>query len=63
MNLCSSGHDEICYEGNICPLCDTINDFTDQIEVLEEYVNTLESDIGNLQSQLDDIIARDSNGS
>lgn len=21
MNLCSDGHDEICYEGRSCPLC------------------------------------------
>ena len=27
MNLCSSGHTEVCYTDNYCPVCDLIADY------------------------------------
>lgn len=35
LNICSDGHDEVCYEGNVCPACDLKEDYEDQIEVLQ----------------------------
>ncbi len=28
MELCSNGHAEVCYDGRLCPLCITIDDYT-----------------------------------
>lgn len=38
LNLCSEGHEEVCYEGHRCPVCD-----------MEEDKN---SEIADLQNQL-----------
>ena len=38
MNLCSEGHDEVCFEGTECPVCDQIN----CIAGLEDEINSLE---------------------
>jgi hypothetical protein len=32
MNLCSEGHDEVCYEGRNCPVCD----LKDQLDSMED---------------------------
>ena len=40
MNLCSHTHEEICFDGRICPICVQIAD--------------LEEDIRRLQDRLDD---------
>jgi len=62
MDICNDKHDEICYEGRICPLCDVIDAFTAQIEGLERDIKSLESENEGLQNQLEDIIIGDSNG-
>ena len=39
MELCSDGHEEICYTEKTCPLCDAlaeIEDREDQINIMEE---------------------------
>ena len=40
MNLCAMGHDEICYDGSRCPLCDTIKDKDDEIGTLQMMLKT-----------------------
>ena len=35
MNLCSSGHDEICYEGRNCPVCVLISEKVEKVNVEE----------------------------
>lgn len=35
MNLCSDGHEEVCYEGRRCPACDVAADKDRVIEKLE----------------------------
>ena len=38
MNLCSNGHNEVCYESRSCPVCDKmeeIKDLENQIEKLQ----------------------------
>jgi hypothetical protein len=48
MNLCSSTHDEICFEGHQCPFCSVKEDLERQISIIKD-----ERD--SLQRQLDDV--------
>lgn len=44
MNLCSDGHDEVCYEGRDCPCCELIktnSDLEDEIYDLKKEVEEL----------------------
>jgi len=44
MNLCSDGHEEVCYEGKFCPACVlliTIGDLGDEIDELKEEIEKL----------------------
>jgi len=36
MNLCSEKHDEVCFEGRDCPVCEMINDMEAEVEALKE---------------------------
>lgn len=44
MNLCSGshrrGHDEVCYEGKYCPVCEAL----DSIESLQDQIHAMERD-------------------
>lgn len=40
MNLCSSGHEEVCYESEPCPCCEAIT----KINELEEEIDDLKSE-------------------
>jgi hypothetical protein len=54
MNLCSDGHDEICYEGRSCPACEIIKDrdyFDEQIGVLEKEIQQLKNYITLLEKE------------
>lgn len=39
MNLCSDKHDEVCYEGGLCPVCDMRDEMQEEIERLQEELN------------------------
>ena len=43
MNLCSDGHDEVCFEGRKCPVCDTKSDMQKTIDGLEKTVSELQN--------------------
>jgi hypothetical protein len=46
MDLCSSGHDEVCYNARRCPVCeeqDKVVSLEKEIELLKEQVEDLES--------------------
>lgn len=43
MNLCADGHDEICYEGRTCPMCNLISEKDDKISSLESKINELQN--------------------
>lgn len=53
MNLCSSGHDEVCYESRKCPACE-MRDHRDEVmeerDDLQKQVSQLESEIIELQN-------------
>jgi hypothetical protein len=44
MNLCNSNHEEICFEGRKCPICELLGEKDAQIAALEEKVAELESE-------------------
>ena len=56
MNLCSDNHDEVCYEGSICPVCELIDQHNEKLaEIEEEYkdkISDLNAEISELNSQL-----------
>ena len=48
MNLCSDGHEKICFEGRICPLCDMRDELRaeiinrdKEIQAMERLIKTL----------------------
>lgn len=51
MNLCSSGHDEVCYEGRDCPVCESMGDCEDR----DKDINTLQDEIDSLKQEVDEL--------
>jgi len=49
MNLCSEGHEEICYCGNLCPACQLNEELTDMQTEYESRINELLSEIDQLK--------------
>jgi len=49
MNLCNEKHDEVCFEGRICPVCEKMN----EIAVLEGDITELKQQVKDLESQVD----------
>lgn len=41
MDLCSSGHDEVCYETRTCPMCDIINEMQDELKEAKKEIDRL----------------------
>ena len=48
MNLCSHGHEEVCFESRSCPMCY----LQEEKETLEVEVKELESRINQLEEEL-----------
>lgn len=42
MNLCDSGHEEICYECRNCPLCEANREIESLENIVEELKESLE---------------------
>jgi hypothetical protein len=51
MNLCSDGHDEVCYSERYCPCCIIIRD----LDVAEATVKEQRSEISDLEDQIKDL--------
>ena len=48
MELCSDGHDEVCYESHKCPVCEAHETLTarkDKIYDLEKKIDELEAEL------------------
>jgi hypothetical protein len=45
MNLCSDNHDEVCYEGRKCPVCDMREDLQGSIDDLQKEIEELNNQI------------------
>lgn len=55
MNLCSSGHEEVCFEGRICPVCEVIEDKDREIDKLTDKIHGLESENADLEDQITEL--------
>jgi len=54
MELCSEGHEEVCFEGRTCPVCekmDEIKDLENEVEALTTKVENLENDIKEMEEE------------
>ena len=45
MNLCSDKHEEVCYEGRVCPVCDVRDDLQAEIDALKRDNLSLENEL------------------
>lgn len=54
MYLCNDGHDEICYEGKQCPLCECKS----KVLQLEDDLSDKEDEVRKLQDEVDDLQRR-----
>jgi hypothetical protein len=55
MNLCSDGHEEVCYEVRDCPACKSLTDATNwekQYDDAKRDIDGLEDQISSLQGEL-----------
>ena len=43
MELCSYGHEEVCFEGRSCPACDMRDEKESEIDDLENEIKSLEN--------------------
>jgi hypothetical protein len=60
MNLCSDSHEEICFEGRMCPLCDIIEckkAIEKELEIKSESLDTAQEKVEELLSKIDDMAA------
>jgi hypothetical protein len=48
MELCSDRHQEVCFDGRKCPVCEAM----DRAAEDAEYITTLENDVKELKFQL-----------
>lgn len=52
LNLCSSRHEEICFEGRKCPLCERTEEKDQAIAKKDDEISGLQGTIDDLQNQL-----------
>lgn len=45
MSLCDDGHDELCYEGRICPACKAIDSLKADLEEARGKIDDLENQL------------------
>jgi len=43
LNICSDGHDEVCFDGRTCPVCYVREDMSKDILKLEDKIAELEN--------------------
>lgn len=58
MNLCSAGHDQVCYDDGVsCPVCQMEHDKDNEISELKDTIAQLENQVTTLENERDDAIA------
>ena len=45
MQLCNDKHDEVCYEGRICPACEVREELQEKIDALKEELEEAQAQI------------------
>lgn len=59
MNLCSDGHDEVCYEGRECPACYHIAEKNSEIEDLNRKIDSKDEEIASLSSRVEELESKE----
>lgn len=57
MNLCSDKHDEVCYEGRTCPVCDMRSDKESEVEDAKRELKEEQEINESLQTKIDELKA------
>jgi hypothetical protein len=52
MQLCDNGHEEVCFEGRTCPLCEYRDDSTSDIRSLKADIEELKRENEVLHDQI-----------
>lgn len=52
MNLCSTNHEEVCFESRKCPVCELLSETETQIENLKLDIENLKEECAELEKQL-----------
>lgn len=52
MNLCSNGHNEVCFEGRTCPVCELADEKRDEIKSLQYEIEKLEREVQGLKDEI-----------
>lgn len=52
MNLCSSNHEEVCFDARKCPICEVLSDKDKQIEGLQDSLREAEKNITELENDI-----------
>ena len=47
MNLCSDGHEEVCYEARTCPACEAIQAMQNDIDDKDNRIKELNDELNN----------------
>ena len=55
MDLCSNGHEEVCFESNYCPACYVISEKVVEIKDQEADNDTLSRKIDELEEKIKDL--------
>jgi phage shock protein A len=55
LNLCDSGHDEICFAGHTCPFCETIKKSEKQIADLGSVIDSMMDDVSTMEENVRDL--------
>jgi hypothetical protein len=55
MNLCSDGHDEVCYEGRECPVCKLREEMQSDIDMHITEKKALQTEVDSLDSELSEL--------
>jgi hypothetical protein len=53
MNLCSNGHDEVCFEGRVCPCCYERTELQADVDALKIKIADLEKEMADLERNMD----------
>lgn len=59
MNLCSDGHDEVCYEGRTCPACYHISEKNSEIEDLNRRLDEKDNRISELENRVEELESKE----
>lgn len=55
MNLCSTNHEEVCFEDRKCPACEVRRELESDINDRDNTIVRLENQVGDLESKIEDL--------